>query len=337
MSRPFEPIYRQHVAYEVKYGEKKVTSGGKTAPTKLDHFKVIYRNRGDKINWDTVESVHSILGEKPKSIPIRLLSDSVEDNLSMFRGYFSPKHAGKLLCGAQVGSPIAQRVMPMENTTIKKIGNTNVHSGGSIGRGELLESPISYECSDDCPVWRSEDVQKQCKIRSKFFFTIDVPGFNSLCIARVNGIYAQISLAKSLETIKNISYGMLANIPLEMSLHFEKHKEKIGSYYPDIPYITIELRQSLSEHNNFLLEEIRRRKEMNDIITSSGGVNSSGLFKTGVLEGLWSPKAMFIDDIESSEESDSSLVFLEEDQPSPREAVLASAVIKNSEVDDPFS
>ena len=299
MTRPFNPIHKQHIAYEVKYGEKTQTAKGSTRPTKLNYFKVIYRRRGDALNWDKVEGVHKILGDEPTSIPIRLMSDNPLENLSMYRGLFSPKHGGKLMCGSVYGSGYAMRMMAMDELTL---GDDGIYSDGKFRSPlEFTESPYKYNCTEDCPFWKTEDPLKQCKMRSKLLFTIDVPDFYDFCLLRVNGIYAQLSLSSSLRTIKAISHGILANIPLNMKIHFEKSKDKIGGYYQDLPHITLELRHSLQEHENFILEELKRRDEIRKII----GANT--VYKEDALEGIWSPS-----DISSEELDDSPWVIVEE-------------------------
>lgn len=260
--RPFNPLLRNRVQYEVKYGEKKKSARGKSYPAKLDYLKVVSRNRnGD--NFEKVEDVHSLLGDKPKVIPIIFFSDDPSEIFSLYRGTFDK---ATLICGAHVGDKVAMRRARMFETTVED----GVHSGGNFGSSlEIVDEPYGYLCNDSCVLWQ----KNKCKIYGKLHFMLNLQE-NTSCassffVLRIAGVYAQMAMSSSIDVVRNMTGGILANIPLRLRLDYEKLNKPVTvngkSIYPDIPYLSIEPGLPMMQFMEIVRHEWKRRDEISKI------------------------------------------------------------------------
>jgi hypothetical protein len=265
--RPFNPILRNRVHYEVKYGEKKTTSSGKTYPSKLKHFKFVSRDRsGD--NFTTQKNVHDVIGKEPNTVPIILFSDNPQEVFSIYRGAFNQS---TLMCGAQTGDEVAMRRFAMTDTDVNENG---VHSGGRITQPiSIVEQPYPYACNEKCELWVKGGGGKGCNLHGRFYFMLNlssnIPQSSSFCVLRITGIFAQMSLSSSLDIIKKMTGGILAGLPLKLRLDYEKLNRTVevnGKFMrPDIPYISVEPGVPYQDFMRLATEEIKRRHLVSQI------------------------------------------------------------------------
>jgi hypothetical protein len=266
--RPFEIKPRLYVGYELKYGEKAKASSGKSYPKKLKYLKLVKRERGADGNFKRHDEAHKmLLGDKPTSVPIILASDDVYDVFSIYRGAFSNK--GELMCGRFHGEKHAHRRFSMENLTSNSSSSGQYFSGGDMPKnGVDICPPYQYQCTESCQIWGAG----RCSFHGILYFNINVgedvySGASELCALRISGIYAQTSLLASLEWIKSITGGILANLPLTINLHYEKLSKAVSvggkTIYPDIPKITVSPGALGMSHfmNVELPREIKRRAD----------------------------------------------------------------------------
>jgi len=266
--RPFDIKPRLYVGYELKYGEKAKTSSGKSYPKKLKYLKLVKRERGSDGNFKRHDEAHkAVLGDKPTSVPIILASDDVYDVFSVYRGAFSNK--GELMCGRFHGEKHAHRRFSMENLTSSSSSSGQYFSDGDMPKnGVDICPPYKYQCVESCQIWEAG----RCSFHGILYFNINVGegtynGASELCALRISGIYAQTSLLASLEWIKSITGGILANLPLTLNLHYEKLSKAVTvggkTIYPDIPKLTVSPGSHGMSHfmNVELPKEIKRRNE----------------------------------------------------------------------------
>ncbi len=275
-TRPFELYAAPPIDLEIKYGHKKISKGGKTYPSKLRHFIVVSRER-DNVNFKIAKDVHNSLGDpKPKTIPIRLLSDNPVENFSLFRGMFSK--TGELGCGAPYGSDTALRRFRGKGKDFKMV------------------EPFEVKCSKDCPFWKNG----KCDISGILYFRLDksLPRSGALGALRVNGTHAQRRMRASLDILYNETRGILANLPLEVNIHFENKRAQDGKTYP-IPMVSVGPRSGV-DLNEALQHELSMRRNISDIM-GHGEIQIRG-----VLSSINSREAIMDNSKEDSESLDSA-------------------------------
>ncbi len=239
MNRPFELHNAPPITLEIKYGMKKISKRGKPYPTKLNHFLVVTREKGD-LNFEIAKDVHERLGsQRPKSIPIRLLSDRTSENFSLFRGMFS--NQGILGCGSVYGDSKALRRFQ-----------------GS-GKDFQMCEPFEVDCSSECQYWQSG----KCDISGMLYFRLpeDLPRSGALGTVRINGTHAQRRIRASLDIIRKQTGGFLANLPLKIVIWQESKRAADGNFYP-IPMLSVEPEGSQRALFEALEEELKRRRQL---------------------------------------------------------------------------
>lgn len=243
MNRPYKLHSAPPITLEIKYGMKMMGKGGKPYPTKLNHFLIVTREKGE-LNYEIAKDVHDELGDtKPQSIPICLLSDDPSENFTLFRGMFSAQ--GILGCGAIYGENKAQR-----------------RFRGSGKEFEMCD-PYEVECSASCTHWQSE----KCDISGILYFRLSegLPRSSALGACRINGTNAQRRVRASLEIIRNQTGGFLANLPLKLTIHQEPKRTLAGDTYK-VPMLSIEPACSQQEFFKALEVELERRRRLNALL-----------------------------------------------------------------------
>ncbi len=209
---------RLHEAYKIKIGKKgdKVTSGKGTKfrlPMKSDHFTITLANRneagdfviakeimdklldlnGDRlgipvaeINVMKKESNYKIVTE----VPIRLLFDDITQNLSYKLAFY---HGRNVICH---GNGEEAEWLGQE---------TNGRKPGDI-----------WGCAwDDCPYYRD----KKCKTQGRLMAVLEcAPELGSVAVFRTTGFNSIQAMLSSLDTIYRASNGILAGVPLILTL-----------------------------------------------------------------------------------------------------------------------
>lgn len=294
MTRPFQLYTSAPVRIEIKYGKKHPQKG---YPMKIDHFLVVDRAKKDgtdfrKSNWVVCEDVHEELGEKqPTRVPIVLMSDEIEENFALSRAFF---FKGSLMCSAAYGDKMALRRYEKQN-------------------GALVDKePYEHPCNSDCSVWSQgkievgKSVLGGCDISGNLYFHLapDLPRSNDFGICRMKGTNAQRRMMSSLMILKARAGGILANLPLELCMHWEKMQDKNGRYN-DIPLISVQPRTG----TNFeveVMKELRRRRELADLLGETKLKSYSGVLGAVTGRDAFDAIAEDVDEVKADVEMDTS-------------------------------
>lgn len=158
-------------------------------PVKLDHFIVTGLDRDQTGNYRRDEAVHSLLGDKPKDIPVRLLYDDPILNFPTRYACYN----GKVLWCSGDGEVAARLTEDGKNRTAV--------------------------C---CPCPRKEQDytgKDKCKMNGNLAALIDgVGGVGGVYKFRTTSYNSITGLLSSLAFIKSVTGGVLANIPLNLTV-----------------------------------------------------------------------------------------------------------------------
>lgn len=270
--RSYQLFHSPPIGIEVKFGEK----NEKGYPTKLKYFKVVTRERGAQNYMPSVE-VHEELtkrkyGEQPTVIPIRLLSDECDENFPIFRGMFYNSNFSKeattkatkvmfrninfgmFMCGTNLENDTAKRFFdetPVRDKETNKVRGHIVDGTTANGR--------EVDCNENCVFWQND----MCKLNGNLYFRLDpmLPMSNILGVIRIGGVHSMRRMRASLEIMSKETNGILANLPMQLRIHFESKTDKNGKSQ-SIPIISIEPSVNQFEFQKALLEEIKRRAEV---------------------------------------------------------------------------
>lgn len=251
------------VKIEIKYGYK----NEKGFPQRLEHFKIVDREKGGEKNYPDCTEVYEALGsDKPKSVPIVLMSDDVAENFALFRGVFDK--TGNVICGSKYGEKLAKRRVQFNET---------------YDRIKPIDIPEMVTCDDKCPIWNSG----KCDLFGSLYFRLgsDLPRSGDFGIVRVKGAYGKKYLASSLEILKAQTGGILANLPLVLSMHTESKRAANGNTYK-VPMLTINPGIGNSQFMEAVMQEYERRAKMFRIRNSKDHSDISDLMITDVLRDI---------------------------------------------------
>lgn len=229
---PKLPITRR-----VGVGRAPNTPGNATnAPVKLDFFEVTKDFQGNAFVVD--EDARKLLGEKPRRIPIRFLSDILEDNLhinhqlwagptlmcegdgegAMRKRFLDRRVMDVVACRAQ-----AQRTMPGGKTVgwptrkpdealeWKKRMLAGATAEIAKNRVEYLKYVVPRDNAQD-PMQCQFAADGHCKVVSQLVFQI--VGLNGLARYRSHGVHTAQELMGSLMLLMGITNGVIRDIPL---------------------------------------------------------------------------------------------------------------------------
>lgn len=158
-------------------------------PVKLDHFVVTGLDRDQTGNYRRDEAVHALLGDKPKDIPVRLLYDDPILNFPTRYACYS----GKVLwCSGD----------------------------GEVAARMTEDGKARKECVCPCPRKEQEYTGKdKCKMNGNLSMLIDgVGGVGGVYKFRTTSYNSITGLLSSLSFIKSVTGGVLANIPLNLTV-----------------------------------------------------------------------------------------------------------------------
>lgn len=158
-------------------------------PVKLDHFIVTGLDRDETGNYRRDEAIHKMLGDKPKDIPVRLLYD---DPILNFPTRYAC-YAGKVLwCSGD----------------------------GEVAARLTEDGKARKECV--CPCARKEPDyagKDKCKMNGNLSVLIDgVGGVGGVHKFRTTSYNSITGLLSSLSFIKSVTGGVLANVPLNLTV-----------------------------------------------------------------------------------------------------------------------
>jgi len=147
------------------------------------------------------------------------------------------------------------------------------------GEGKSFEfvSPYEVECSETCEFWKNA----KCDISGILYFRLsdELPRSGSLGAIRINGTHAQRRVRTALEIIQKQTGGILANIPLRVTIHQEAKRAADGATYP-IPMLSIEPEGGQEGLFLNLEKELMRRRRVMEL------TGSDNLFMYGVLDSV---------------------------------------------------
>jgi len=160
-------------------------------PKKLNHFKVVLTTRGQDGNFLLDDEIHSIHGDYPKTLPVRLLYDDPELNFSC------------------------------RYTCYK--GRTLWCSGDGENANRLQEDGTLKERACPCrrqdPQFKASGKDPACKIASRLSVIIDgAKVVGGVWVFRSTSYNTVTGLIGSLALIKSITGGPLAGIPLQLRI-----------------------------------------------------------------------------------------------------------------------
>jgi hypothetical protein len=190
-----------------KKGELRTgTNGTWQMPVKLDHFIITTLERDKDNNFVVDASLMKTLGEKPRRIPICLLFDSIEAN---FQSRYSCYNGKTLFCSGDGVAAYRQ-----------------VEAGKEK---QLVDCP----CGKEQPGYKGKD---KCKINGCLSCMVD--GANTIggiWKFRTTGYNSTVGIMSSLSLIRAMSGGLLAGLPLDMTI-----QPKVGTD-PDGKSVTIQV------------------------------------------------------------------------------------------------
>jgi len=198
-----------------KLGERKKSKGDKEfqMPVKLDHFLVTTTERGSDGNFIVDEKAHAALGDSPKEIAVRLLYDDPDLN---FPTRYASYNGRRLWCSGD--GETAQRLQ---------------------GDGSRME--VKCPCGREQPDYEGND---KCKMNGKLSVLLDgVPGHEGVggvWSFRTTSYNSVVSIMSSLEYLRALTSGPLANIPMRLSVRAKEGTTPNGGkqtvYYVTIDY-----------------------------------------------------------------------------------------------------
>lgn len=216
-------------------GEERPKNGGGTfqLPTKLDHFLITTLARGDANNFVKDEKIHGMLGDKPMSIPIRLLYDDIDLN---FQTRYACYNGRQLWCSGD--------------------GETaNRRKKGDADTIEVVQ--VDCTCERQEPTFTGKG---KCKITGNLSVMIDgVESIGGVWKFRTTSYNSVVGILSSLSLIKRITGGPLAGVPLNMVLTPKSVTDPIQGSQQTIYVVSIEYAGTVDKlratgHDQLLLQ-----------------------------------------------------------------------------------
>lgn len=172
-------------------GNQTQSQGGKSfqLPKKLDHFVVTTLERDQTGNFVRDAEIHKNLGDKPKSIPVRLLFDKPELNFQTRYACFVGRN---LWCAGD--------------------GETALRLNGRGSEREQVTCP----CHRQAPEYSGQD---KCKINGNLSVVIEgVNVLGGVWKFRTTSYNSVVGILSSMALIMRMTGGILANIPLHLTI-----------------------------------------------------------------------------------------------------------------------
>lgn len=266
---------------------------GKTRPTALDHFEVTLAEAADDGSFPVDREAHRRLAElgyqaeKPKRIPIRLLSDDIDE--SLHQAYES---RAKLPVLGPDGEPVRGR--DGESATRLAVwcsgdgetahrrtasGDTQripccASPGFPPRRGDELSAILGRRAKHDpldgkrCPFAQNNDPRlgPTCKPTTELFCRTDVAGgIGGLARFRSHGHMTADAIRTSLEQIKvAMPGGVLTDVPLDLVLTMRQVSVPGSTIRTMKPQVHVELRLPPEETVRLLQANLAARGQVLD-------------------------------------------------------------------------
>ncbi len=201
-------------------GPEKRSRQGKTfrMPEKLDHFRITHSDRGPDGNFVLDTEAHEEFGEKPTEVPVRLLYDDPDLN---FPTRYAAYKGRSLWCSGDGETP-------------QRLGDD----------GTRFELPCPCEKAD--PAYTGTD---KCKMNGKLSVLLDLPGkagVGGVWTFRTTSYNSILSIMSSLQFLRALTGGPLANIPLVMRVQSKEGTTPDGGTQT-VYFVTIEYAGSEEE------------------------------------------------------------------------------------------
>lgn len=172
-------------------GEMRTSKGGKEfqMPQKLDHFLVTTLQRDNTGNFEVDTALHEKIGDAPKEIPIRLLFDDIELN---FQSRYACYIGRTLFCS----------------------GDGEQARQADAASGAYKDVPCTCE-----RIVMGYDGRDKCKFNGTLSVMIDgAAGVGGVWKFRTTSYNTIVGLMSSLALIKRVTGGILAGIPLTLTV-----------------------------------------------------------------------------------------------------------------------
>ena len=209
-------------------GETKKSRNGNDfrAPVKFDHFVVTTMNKTENGDFEPDTEIMECLGEAPVKIPVRLPHDTTELNFPTCYAYYD---SAKCQCRGD--------------------GETAITAEGNM-----------VKCN---PETCKQFQEKKCKPNGVLSVILDdAPRVGGVYKFRTTSWNSINNLIASMEFIRRLTNGMLAGLPLMLTLT-PKHTTIPGTKMPTTIYmVNLEYRGSLKEMSEARREALETRKEM---------------------------------------------------------------------------
>lgn len=214
-------------------GEERKTRAGNMfqPPQKLDHFVVTTLERGADNNFLRDEQIHSLYGNEPTVLPVRLLYDDIEMNFQTRYACF----LGRTLWCTGDGN-IARRLSEAPTKT------------------SIAEGPPRVV---DCTCFRADPEygadpnnpkHDKCKMNGNLAALIEgAGGIGGIWNFRTTSFNTITGLMSSLVFIKSVTGGPLANIPLQLRIHPKQASNPHDRSAVTIFVVTIEFAGSMMD------------------------------------------------------------------------------------------
>lgn len=218
---------------KIKIGKKgpvRTTSQGKTfqIPQKLDHFVVTTLERDADNNFIVDREAQKLFGERPTSLPIRLMFDDAAQNFSSRYAAFRGK---KLWCA----------------------GN-GVEATRQNGAGPVK---VQCPCERIAPEYQGQD---KCKFNGNLSVMLDgMPGVGGVWSFRTTSYNSVVNIMSALAQIKLITGGPLAGIPLNLVLRAKQTASPTDGAMQTVYIASVEYPGTVDELQELGLERLRRR------------------------------------------------------------------------------
>lgn len=213
------------------------------------------------------------------AIPIRFMSDDLFENFHMYRAIYNASQES--MCFSSAGSPKASRWFDEK-------------SKGEDGKLKILDEPLQVDCDESCRFW-TEPGDEKGKCGWKFMLAAhceDLGVVPDVTIFRSSGFTLASHLAGSINHIKSITGGVLANIPLVLALDHRETRTGRGEKRRH-QVMLVRFNGTVDELREAAINEIKSRRALFKAVKPNEGDYDP---RIDVGFGLTAPFARFEDD-----------------------------------------
>lgn len=181
-----------------------------------------------------------------KSIPVVLTTDKIVGDggvVYVERAFYTGR--GRQ-CSSELGGEIANQLVDVKayakNKTLK-----------------LYDKPRDVECTPDCPMWSKPGEKSDCGWRAIVNVQLlDSPVFPSRTLHRTRSFYSIMSMIGSLNTIAELTGGVLSGIPLSFRQHLVDVRAADGQTRR-IPIMSFDFDGPITELRRLAVAELQAR------------------------------------------------------------------------------